>query len=89
MVPFAGVLKALGHRPETLGVKAKLRVTLLVGKDAWETPIVIPLEVEVPVPDDPIDVFAAQKKKQLEDDAADHARKAAKSALPSIKVPHR
>jgi|SRR5208337_4407137 len=90
-LPFAGILKSLGHRPDTLGIKAKLWVTLLIGKDTWETPLVIPLEVEVPVPYDQIDVFVAQKQKQLEDEAAAQARKAAeaaKEALPSVKVPH-
>ncbi|MGA2641741.1 MAG: hypothetical protein ABSG21_12670 [Spirochaetia bacterium] len=90
-LPFAGILKSLGHRPQTLGIKAKLWVTLLVGKDTWETPVVIPLEVEVPVPYDQIDVFVAQKQQQLEDEAAAQARKAAEAAkesLPSVKVPH-
>jgi NH3-dependent NAD+ synthetase len=86
-LPFAGILKSLGHRPETLGIKARLWVTLLVGKDTWETPVVMPLEVDVPVPYDQIDVYVEKRKKQLEDDAADNARKAAKEALPSVKVP--
>ena len=83
-LPFAGVMKSIGHRPQTLGVKAKLWVTLLVGKDTWETPVVIPLEVEVPIPWDQIDVYVAQKKKQMEDEAAERARK----SLPSVAVPH-
>ena len=83
-VPFAGVLKSLGHRPETIGVKAKLWVTLLVGKDTWETPVVIPLEADFPIPWDQIDAYVAQKRQQLEDEAASKA----KSALPSVKVPH-
>jgi hypothetical protein len=90
-LPFAGILKSLGHRPETLGVKAKLWVTLLVGKDSWQTPIVIPLEVKLPVPYDQIDAFVAQRQKQLEDEAAARARKAAESAkqaLPSVSLPH-
>jgi len=83
-LPFAGVMKSIGHRPQTLGVKAKLWVTLLVGKDTWETPVVIPLEVEIPIPWDQIDVYVAQKKKQMEDEAAERARK----SLPSVAVPH-
>ena len=83
-VPFAGVLKSLRHRPSTIGVKARLWVTLLVGKDTWETPIVVPLEGEFPIPWDQIDACVAKKKKQLEDDAAAKAR----SALPSVKTPH-
>jgi hypothetical protein len=83
-IPFGGVIKTLGHRPEIIGVKAKLWVTLLVGKDTWETPIVIPLEADFPIPWDQIDVYVAQKKKQMADDAAAKA----KSALPSVKVPH-
>lgn len=89
-LPIAGIAKTLGHRPEVIGVKAKLWVTLLVGKDTWETPLVIPVEVEVPVPYDQIDAFVAQKKKQLEDEAAARAAEAAaraaeeaKKALPS------
>lgn len=84
-LPFAGILKSLGHRPETLGIKANLWVTLLVGKSTWETPVVIPLEVEVPVPYDQIDAFVAERKKQLQDDAADQARK---KILPAVKAPH-
>ena len=87
-LPFGGIVKSLGHRPEKLGIKAKLWVTLLVGKDTWETPIVIPLDVEVAVPYDQIDVYVAQRKKQLEDDAANSARKAAEDVLPSVKLPH-
>ena len=83
-LPFAGVMKSIGHRPQTFGVKAKLWVTLLVGKDTWETPVVIPLEVEVPIPWDQIDVYVAQKKKQMEDEAVERARK----SLPSVTVPH-
>ncbi len=84
-LPFAGILKSLGHRPETLGIKAKLWVTLLVGKSTWETPVVIPFEAEVPVPYDQIDAFVAQKRKQMEDEAADQARK---KILPAVKAPH-
>ena len=84
-LPFGGIVKTLGHRPETLGVKAKLWVTLLVGKATWETPLVIPVEVEVPVPYDQIDAFVAQKKKQLEDEAAAQAKKAATEAADSVK----
>lgn len=82
-VPFAGALKSLGHRPGTIGVKAKLWVTLLVGKDTWETPIVIPLEADFPVPWSEIDAYVAQKKKQMEDEAAAKA----KNALPSVNTP--
>ncbi len=82
-VPFAGVLKSLGHRPQTIGVKAKLWVTLLVGKDTWETPVVIPLEGSFPIPWDQIDVYVAQKKKQMEEEAAAKV----KNALPSVNVP--
>ncbi len=87
-IPFAGVLKSLGHRPETLGIKAKLWVTLLVGKATWETPIVVPLEVEVPIPYDEIDAFVAQREKQLADQAASRAESAARNAMPSVPVPH-
>ncbi len=83
-LPFGGVMKTLGHRPQTLDVKAKLWVTLLIGKDTWETPVVIPLEVEIPIPWDQIDVYVAQKKKQMEDGAAEKARK----SLPSVTAPH-
>jgi hypothetical protein len=86
-LPFAGIVKSLGHRPETIGIKAKLWVTLLLGKDTWETPIVIPLEVDVPVPYDQIDTYVAERKKQLENDAAENARKAVKDALPTVKIP--
>lgn len=79
-LPFSGIVKALGHRPETLGIKAKLWLTVLLGKDTWETPIVVPVEVEVPVPYDQIDAFVAAKKKQLDDEAAAAARDAAKKA---------
>lgn len=90
-LPFGGMVKTLGHRPETLGVKAKLWVTLLVGKSTWETPVVIPLEVEVPVPYAQIDAFVAQKQKELEAEAAARAQaaaeaaaEAAQKALPSV-----
>jgi hypothetical protein len=76
-VPFGSIVKTLGHRPEKIGVKAKLWVTLLVGKDTWQTPLVIPVEVEVPIPYDQIDAFVAQKKKQLEDEALAQAQAAA------------
>jgi len=79
-LPFAGIVQTLGHRPETLGVKAKLWVTLLVGKATWETPIVIPVEVEVPVPYAQIDAFVAQKQKELEAEAATRAQAAAQAA---------
>lgn len=68
-LPFAEIVKSLGHRPEKVGVKAKLWVTLLVGKDTWETPVMIPVEVEMNIPYDQIDAIIAQKKKQLEDEA--------------------
>jgi hypothetical protein len=97
-IPFAGIVKSLGHRPEKIGVKAKLWVTLLIGKDTWETPIVIPVEVELPIPYDQIDAFVAEKQKQLEKEAADQAAaqaaakaaeaaEAAKKAAPPIKLP--
>ncbi len=90
-LPFGGIVKTLGHRPEKLGIKARLWVTLLVGKGTWETPIVIPVEVEVPVPWDQIDTFVAQKKKQMEDEAAAQSKKAAedaiKNGIPSISPP--
>lgn len=79
-LPFGGIVKTLGHRPEVLGIKAQLWVTLLVGKDTWETPLVIPVEVEVPIPYDQIDALVAQKKKQLEEEAAATAKKAADEA---------
>ena len=83
-LPFGGIIKTLGHRPQTLGIKAKLWVTLLVGKDTWETPIVIPLEVEVPIPWDQIDTYVAQKKKQMEEEAVQKARK----SVPPVSIPH-
>ena len=86
-LPFAGILKSLGHRPEKLGVKAKLWVTLLLGKDTWQTPIVIPFEVEVPIPYDQIDAFVAQRQKQLEAEAAAQAAEAAKKAVPPVQAP--
>ncbi len=86
-IPFAGVLKSLGHRPEKLGIKARLWVTLLIGKDTWETPIVIPVEVELPIPYDQIDAFVAQRQKQLEAEAAAKAAEAAKNALPQVQAP--
>ena len=97
-LPFGGIVKSLGHRPDKLGIKAKLWVTLLVGKDTWETPIVIPVEVEVSIPYDQIDAFVAQRQKQLEAEAAAKAEKtaadaaakaanAAKDNLPSVKPP--
>jgi hypothetical protein len=93
-IPFSGILKALGHRPEKIGVKAKLWVTILVGKDSWESPLVVPLEVEVAIPYDQIDVLVAQKKRELEDaakakleaEAERQAAEAAKKLLPS--APH-
>jgi len=75
-LPFGGIVKTLGHRPEKLGVKAKLWVTILLGKATWETPVVIPIEVEVPIPYDQIDAFVAQKRKQLEDEAVAQAQAA-------------
>jgi hypothetical protein len=86
-IPFAGIVKSLGHRPEKIGIKAKLWVTLLIEKDAWETPIVVPMEVEVPIPYNQIDAFVAERQKQLEKDAAAAAADAAKKALPSLKAP--
>lgn len=73
-LPFADITKTLGHRPEKIGVKAKIWVTLLVGKDTWETPLMIPVEVEMAIPYDQIDAIVAQKKKQLEADAAAKAK---------------
>ena len=89
VLPFSGIVKTLGHRPEVLGVRAKLWVTLLVGKDTWETPLVIPVNVDVPVPYDQIDAFVAQKKKELEAESARSAAAAVKSTLPSLpSAPH-
>jgi hypothetical protein len=85
-VPFAGILKTLGHRPKTINIKAKLWVTLLVGKDTWKTPIAIPLAVDFPIPYDQIDALVAQKAKQLANDAAAKAAAAAKH-LPPIQLP--
>lgn len=84
-LPFSGIVKTLGHRPEVIGVKAKLWVTLLVGKDTWETPLVIPVDLEVPVPYDQIDAFVAQRKKQIEDEAAARAAEAAAKAAEEAK----
>jgi len=86
-IPFAGVLKSLGHRPEKLGIKAKLWVTLLIGKATWETPIVIPVSVEIPIPWDQIDAYVAQREKQLEAEAAAKAAAAAKKVLPPVQTP--
>jgi hypothetical protein len=94
-LPFGGIVKTLGHRPEVIGVKAKLWVTLLVGKSTWETPLVIPVDVEIPVPYDQIDAFVAKKKQELEaqaaaaakkaaDDAAAKAAEAAKNLVPAV-----
>jgi hypothetical protein len=86
-IPFSGIVKSLGRRPEKLGIKAKLWVTLLVGKDTWETPIVIQAEAELPIPYDQIDAFVAERQKELEKEAAAQAAEAAKKALPSVKAP--
>jgi len=87
-LPFGGIVKSLGHKPQKIGIKAKLWVTILIGKSTWETPVVIPLEVEMPVPYDQIDKFVAQRKQELEKEAADKAANAAKSVLPSVQPPH-
>jgi len=85
-LPIGGILKTLGHRPETMEVKAKLWVTLLVGKDTWKTPIVIPVDYSMPVPWDKIDAFVDKKKKELEAKAADEAKSAAKNVLNKLKL---
>lgn len=77
-LPFSGIAATLGHRPEVIGVKAKLWMTLLVGKDTWETPVVIPVEFDVPIPYDQIDALVMAKKKELEDQAKKEAELAAK-----------
>lgn len=84
-LPFGGIVKTLGHRPERLGVKAKLWVTLLVGKDTWETPLVVPVDLEIPVPYDQIESFVEKRKKDLEAEAADRVKKAAEKAAASAK----
>ena len=85
-LPLDGILKTLGHRPETMEVKAKLWVTLLVGKDTWKTPIVIPVDYSMPVPWDKIDTFVDKKKKELEAKAVDEAKSAAKNVLNKLKL---
>lgn len=80
-LPFVDIAKALGHRPEKIGVKAKLWVTILAGKETWETPVVIPIEVEMAIPYDQIDAFVAQKKQQLEDEAKAKVETEAKAKL--------
>jgi hypothetical protein len=86
-VPFSGIARSLGHKPEKIGVKAKLWVTLLVGKETWETPIAIAADVEMPIPYDQIEAFVAAKKKELEAEAAAKAREEAKKLVPSIELP--
>lgn len=53
-LPFRNIITAIGHRPQTLSIKGKLWLTLLVGKDTWETPLAWPLDVEYPIPWDQI-----------------------------------
>jgi len=86
-VPFSGIVKTLGHRPEKIGIKAKLWVTLLAGKDTWETPIAIAADVELPIPYDQIDAFVAEKRKQLEAEAAAKVQEEAKKLVPAIPLP--
>ena len=86
-LPFAEIGKTLGHKPETIGVKAKIWVTLLVGEDVWETPVMIPIELETAVPYDQIDAFIAQKKKQLEDEAKAKIETEAQKLIPPIPSP--
>jgi hypothetical protein len=97
-LPFSGITKSLGHKPERIGVKAKIWVTLLVGKETWETPVVIPVEVELPIPYDQINAFVDQQRKKLEQEAkarleakikaeADDALDKAKKLAPPVKVP--
>jgi hypothetical protein len=87
-LPFAGMIKSLGHRPEKIGLHAKLWVTLLVGKETWETPIMLPIDVEVPIPYDRIDAIIAQRKQQLEDEAKAKISKEASKLAPEVKLPH-
>jgi len=84
-LPFGSAVKTLGHKPEKIGVKAKLWVTLLVGKDTWETPLVIPVDVEVPIPYDQIQKFIDQRQKELTDEAAKKAKDAAAKAADEAK----
>lgn len=79
-LPFADIAKTLGHRPEKIGVKAKLWVTILVGKDSWETPAVIPVEVEMAIPYDQINAFVERQKAKLKQEADAEAARAAKAA---------
>lgn len=85
-LPFADIVKALGHRPEKVGVKAKLWVTILAGKDTWETPVVIPVDVELAIPYDQIDALVAQKQQQLEAEAKAKAEAEAKAKLDEAKA---
>ncbi len=82
-LPFAGILKTLGHRPETMEVKAKLWLTLLIGKATVQTPIAIDVDYSTPVPWDKIDAIVEKKKKELEDKAAKEGKSLLKK-LPKL-----
>ena len=86
-LPLGGIIKSLGHRPETITVKAKLWVTLLVGKETWKTPIVIPVEYEMPIPYDQIDAAIAKEKEKLVADAKNKGVKAANDLLKQLPKP--
>jgi hypothetical protein len=61
-------------------------VTLLIGKETWQTPIVIPVDYSMPVPWDKIDAFVDKKKKELEAKAVDEAKSATKNVLNKLKL---
>jgi len=82
VVPWSGIVKTLGHRPEVLGIDAKLWVSLLVGASTWETPIVVPLKAEFRIPYDQVDRLVAEQQRKLEAEARDKAAEAARSVLP-------
>lgn len=86
-IPFPGVVKSLGHPPKVLQVRAKLWVTLLVGKSNWVTPIVIPITVNYPIPYNKIDQYVAQRQKQLEQEAATRIANSVRTARPPLKMP--
>lgn len=85
-LPFKGILNQIGKKPENITVKAKLWLTLLVGKDTWETPVVFALDITVPIPYDKIRELVEAEKKKLENEAKARAEAEARKAAEEAKA---
>jgi len=87
-LPFKGIINQIGKRPETIGVKARIWVVLLVGSATLETPIAFDVEINVPVP---YDAIQSALDKEIRRQAASRITTPSLPSVPSapISVPNK